>query len=232
MAVRKEDLESTYQLYRQTAEHDDLLNLVQAGERLVRHFTRIYTGGMAEDALQAGREGLLKAVRRFKPEKGVAFATYASHCIMGEIRHYLRKEASYYRPGSIKDLQSRVDRYVEQVIKERGEPPAIEEIADALNVKVAGVVEVMRAGLVSLDEVDVRKIQALRYESFKLPIEDKLVLQQALDRLSDVQRKVIYYLFFMDLTQTQAGKKLGLSQRAVSRVLHKSLQKMAEVLKL
>ena len=90
----------------------------------------------------------------------------------------------------------------------------------------------MRAGLVSLDEVDIKKIQSLRYESFKLPIEDKLLLQQALARLTDLQRKVIYYLFFLDLTQTQTGKKLGLSQRAVSRVLHKSLQKMAEVFKL
>ena len=151
---------------------------------------------------------------------------------MGEIRHYLRKEASYYRPGSIKDLQNRVDRYVEQVIKERGEPPELEEIAEALNVKVEGVVQAMRAGLVSLDEVDIKKIQSLRYESFKLPIEDKLLLQQALARLTDLQRKVIYYLFFLDLTQTQTGKKLGLSQRAVSRVLHKSLQKMAEVFKL
>ncbi|HZK24898.1 MAG TPA: sigma-70 family RNA polymerase sigma factor, partial [Oscillospiraceae bacterium] len=184
MAVRKENLESTYQLYRQSAEHDDLLNLVRAGERLVRHFSRIYTGGMAEDALQAGREGLLKAVRRFEPEKGVAFATYASHCIMGEIRHYLRKEASYYRPGSIKDLQNRVDRFVESVIKDRGQPPDLEEIAETLNVKVDGVVQAMRAGLVSLDEVEVKKIHSLRYESFRLPIEDKLVLQQALERLS------------------------------------------------
>ncbi|MGI6659111.1 MAG: sigma-70 family RNA polymerase sigma factor [Dethiobacteraceae bacterium] len=232
MAVRQEDLENTYQSYRQSAAQEDLLNLVQAGERLVRHFTRIYTGGLAEDALQSGREGLLKAIRRFDPDKQVAFATYASHCIMGEIRHYLRKEASYYRPGSIKDLQNRVDRYVEQVIKERGEPPELEEIAEALNVKVEGVVQAMRAGLVSLDEVDIKKIQSLRYESFKLPIEDKLLLQQALARLTDLQRKVIYYLFFLDLTQTQTGKKLGLSQRAVSRVLHKSLQKMAEVFKL
>ncbi|MCR3922781.1 MAG: sigma-70 family RNA polymerase sigma factor [Firmicutes bacterium] len=231
-AVRKDELEHTYAVYSQTEGYDDLEDVVRAGERLVRYFARVYTGGMNEDALQAGREGLVKAVRRFNADQGVAFVTYASHCIMGEIRHYLRKESSYYRPGSIKDLQSRVDKFVEAVLKEKGQPPALEEIAVALNVKQEGVVQAMRAGLVSLDAVDVKKIQALRYETFKLPIEDKLVLQQALDRLSDVQRKVVYYLFFMDLTQTEAGKKLGLSQRTVSRILHKSLQKMAEVLKL
>ena len=81
----------------------------------MRHFTRIYTGGLAEDALQSGREGLLKAIRRFDPDKQVAFATYAS-CIMGEIRHYYGR--LLLPAGVSKDLQNRVDRYVEQVIKE------------------------------------------------------------------------------------------------------------------
>ncbi|MDW7651436.1 MAG: sigma-70 family RNA polymerase sigma factor [Bacillota bacterium] len=231
MAVRKDDLERTYLEYREFGQEELLEDVVRAGRTLVCYFARLYTGGTEDDVMQAGMEGLLKAVQRFDPDKGVTFITYAGHCIMGEIRHFLRKESSYYKPGCIADLQSRVDRFVEEILKERGTPPAMDEIAAGLNVKEEGIAEVMRAGLVSLDEVDVAKIKTLKYETFKLPIEDKLLVEQALKSLNELQKRVIYLLFYKDLTQTQAAKKLGISQRKVSRILHKSLQEMRNKLK-
>ncbi|MBS3983925.1 MAG: sigma-70 family RNA polymerase sigma factor [Dethiobacter sp.] len=223
---QQRELEERYLRYRQSRSAEDLAEVAVAGRRLVSHFVRIYTGGNSEDALQAGMEGLLKSVRRYDPEIGAAFSTYAAHCVMGEIRHFVRKEASYYRPGCIKELQFKVDQYVEQVLKETEELPAIEEIAAALNVRKDGVVQAMRAGLVALDEVDLSKIRAEKHETFRLPIEDQLVLQQAFRKLNKLQQKVIFYLFYRDLTQVEAAEKLGISQRQVSRVLHKSLNEL------
>jgi RNA polymerase sigma-B factor len=232
MIARKHvDLDSAYLVYRMTGRDEDLERVVTTGRNLVCHFARIFTGGTSEDAVQAGMEGLMKAVVRFDPVTGASFGTYAAHCVMGEIRHYIRKESSYYRPGSIKDLQFKVDRFVEEVLKETGIVPAIQEIAAALNVKEEGVVQAMRAGLVSLEDVEVKKIRAERYEAFKLPIEDKILLQQAFKKLSDLQKRVIYYLFFRDLTQIQTAEKLGITQRKVSRVLHKSLKQMEKTFK-
>ncbi|HHX75638.1 MAG TPA: sigma-70 family RNA polymerase sigma factor [Firmicutes bacterium] len=231
MAQRKDNLDSLYARYSRSGSDHDLAGLIAAAERLVRYFARLYTGGTAEDVLQAGREGLMKAVRRFDAGRGVAFATYAAHCIMGEIRHHIRNEASYYRPGAIKDLQHKIDAYVEEVLKEKGKPPELAEIAESLNIKEEGIIEAMRAGLVSLEEVDLKQIQSLRYESFRLPIEDRIWLEEALSRLSKMQKKVVYLLYYKDLTQSQAGKMLGISQRSVSRILHKSLQKMAKMMK-
>ncbi|NLM46294.1 MAG: sigma-70 family RNA polymerase sigma factor [Firmicutes bacterium] len=231
MAVRRENLDSLYYRYSSSFSNDDLAELVAAADRLVRHFARLYTGGAAEDVMQAGREGLLKAVRRFDAGRGVAFSTYASHCIMGEIRHYIRREAAYYRPGVIKDLQHKIDAYVEAVVKEKGEPPGLAEIALCLNVKEEGIIETMRAGLVSLEEIDLKQIRSLSYESFRLPIEEKIWLEEAFSRLSRLQKKVVYLLFYRDLTQSQAGRLLGISQRHVSRILHKSLQQLAKILK-
>ncbi|MBT9136806.1 MAG: RNA polymerase sigma-B factor [Firmicutes bacterium] len=228
---QQQELEERYLRYRQSRSEEDLAEVAVAARRLVSHFVRIYTGGNSDDALQAGMEGLLKSVRRYDPEIGAAFSTYAAHCVMGEIRHFVRKEAAYYRPGCIRELQFRVDQYVEQVLKEREALPAIEEIAAALNVRKEGVLQAMRSGLVALDEVDLRKIRAVRYETFKLPIEDRILLQQAFKRLSELQRKVVYYLFYRDLTQVQAAEKLGISQRQVSRVLHKSLKEMEKELR-
>lgn len=221
-----QELEERYLCYRQSRSAEDLAEIVVVGRRLVSHFVRIYTGGNSDDALQAGMVGLLKSVRRYDPEIGAAFSTYAAHCVMGEIRHFVRKEASYYRPGCIQELQFRVDRYVEQVLKETEELPAIEEIAAALNVRKEGVLQAMRAGLVAFEEVDLSKIRAEKHETFKLPIEDRLVLQQAIEKLSRLQQKVIYYLFYRDLTQVEAAEKLGISQRQVSRVLHKSIKEI------
>ncbi len=223
---QQQELEERYLRYRQSRSEEDLAEVAVAARRLVSHFVRIYTGGNSDDALQAGMEGLLKAVRRYDPEIGAAFSTYAAHCVMGEIRHFLRKEAAYYRPGCIRELQFRVDQYVEQVLKEREALPAIEEIAAALNVRKEGVLQAMRAGLVAFEEVDASKIRSEKHETFRLPIEDRIVLQQAFRKLSRLQQKVIYYLFYRDLTQVEAAEKLGISQRQVSRVLHKSLKEM------
>ncbi len=206
-----------------------LQRVVRDGSRLVHHFANLYAlDRPKEDVLQAGFEGLIKSVKRYDPERGVAFATYASHCIMGEIRHYIRKEAAFYRPGWAADLQGRVDRFIEECLKQTGNVPAVSEIAAALNVREEGVIQAMRAGLVSLEDIDISKIHSLRYESFHLPIEDIIVLGQALEKLSALQRRVIGLLFYRDMTQNEVAEELGISQRKVSRILNKSLKIMAE----
>lgn len=208
-----------------------LSQLVEAGRKLVYHFASLYTPGHPRDDLcQAGFEGLLKAARSFDPSRGVAFSTYASHLILGEIRHFVRKETSYYRPGCIAELQGRVDAFIEETLKATGEAPSLEAIASALNVREEGVVQAMRAGRVSLEEVDLSKIHSQRYESFRLPIEDRIALEQALKRLGEVQRKVVFLLYYRDMTQAQVASELGISQRKVSRLLHKSLKQMLKTL--
>jgi RNA polymerase sigma-B factor len=226
-----DNIEAFFWAYRRSSSEDDLEQVVNAGRKLVYHFARLY-GSLGEDVLQVGMEGLLKAVSKFNPECGNAFVTYASHCIMGEIRHFIRKEASYYKPGSVADLQGRVERVIEEGMKVTGEPPALSEIAATLNVKEEGIVQAMRAGLVSLDELDVTKIKSLKYETFRLPIEDKIVLEQAINKLSELQKRVVYLLFYKDMTQNEAADELGISQRKVSRILHKSLQQLYKWMKL
>lgn len=224
------EIEEAYRRYRESHSEEDLEALVKAGRRLVCHFVRLFSRSMDEDLVQAGMEGLLKAVARFEDGRGAGFVTFAGHCIMGEIRHYIRKENAYYYPGCLKDLQNRVEKVVEEGLKTKGEPPGLDEIARALNVKQEGVVEAMRAGLVSLDEVHIKEIKNLKYESFRLPIEEKVVLEQAFNRLNELQKRVIDMLFFRDMTQVEAARALGINQRKVSRVLHKSLETMARMM--
>lgn len=224
-----ESLDAVFEGYLNSRSEEDLSRVADAGSRLVYHFANLYAPGRpTEDAVQAGFEGLLKAAARFDPGRGVTFTTYAGHCIMGEIRHHLRKEASFDRAGWVAELQGKVSRAVEDHLKQTGQAPSLSQIAEAVNVQEEGVLEAMRAGWVSLDEIDTAKIKHLRYESFKLPIEDKIALEQAMDKLSILQRRVIKLLFYSNLTQTEAAAELGLSQRKVSRLLRKSLSQLAE----
>lgn len=210
---------------------DSLEQIMEAGRGLVLHFARLYAGGCAkEDIIQAGYEGLIKAAGRFDPGRGVLFATYASHYIMGEMRHQLRREAAFDHPGWLSDMQSEVYQAMEEHLKNTGRPPRVEDIAREVNVKEDGVLQIMRAGRVSLDQLDLSRITHHRPQSFQLVIEDRIALQQALARLSLLQCQVIYNIFYRDLTQTQAAWEMGIGQRRVSRLLKRSLTLLSQEL--
>jgi len=225
------DLEEAVVAYRNDRSEENLKQVIMAGKPLVYHFANIYSGNRySEDLIQAGYEGLLKALKRFDPGRGVRFVTFASHYIMGEIRHQLRREASFDRPGWVADIQSRIYRVMDDLLQKTGEPPSLEEIAEAVNIRKEGVIQALQAGRVDLETLDLNQFKHLYYENFKLPIEDQIAVRQALKRLNDMQRRVLYLIFYRDLTQQQVAKKMGIGQRKVSRLMHRGLQSMAEYL--
>lgn len=220
-------LENMAQNYFSKGSEYELNELARAGEPLVRHFAALLAGGRPlDDYVQAGYEGFLKALKNYDKSFGSSFSTYAGHCIMGEIRHHIRREASYYKPVCIAELQKRADELVEHYFDEKGELPTLDYLSEELNVRKEGFEQAMRAGMVSLDEVDLSKISHVRYESFRFPIEDRITLEQAIKKLTDLQRKVIYMLFYRGMTQEEAAERLGLNQRKVSRILHGSLDSL------
>ena len=77
---------------------------------------------------------------------------------------------------------------------------------------------------------DSRLVHSLRRESFALPIEDRIALYDALDKLSAFQRRLVYLLFFKELTQTEVADELGMTQKKVSRESIKALGKLKQLL--
>ncbi|KAB2951311.1 sigma-70 family RNA polymerase sigma factor [Heliorestis acidaminivorans] len=228
---KQPDLDEAVEKYWRENNEEHLAQVVYAARNLIYHFAKLYgPEKVSEDLIQSGYEGLIKAMKRFDPMRGVKFSTYASHYIMGEIRHYIRKEASYCRPVWIAELQQRIDKVIEESVKTTGVAPTHREIAEQLNVREEGVVQALRAGWVSLDQIDTSQIRSMRYENFRLPIEDKIVLEDAVERLTDLQRRVIALLYYGDMTQTEAAQVLGISQRKVSRLLQQSLGSLSKVL--
>lgn len=226
-AEKNETLEKAVREFCETGSEEAKITVIKAGEALINYYAGLYSPGETdEDLRQVGYEGLLKALLRFDPDKGVMFSTFAVHCIIGEIRHELRDRGPFKIPEWLQTLQGRVLKITEELAQKNGYMPTLTEIAQKANVAEEGIVEAMQVGSVPLEEVDFTKLRSLRYENFKLPIEDVVTLKMSLNKMNSLQKKVITMIYFDGMTQEQVAKKLGLNQRKVSRILNSGLKQM------
>ena len=196
---------------------------------VVRKFLR---SGEREELIQVGYIGLLNAIERFDASKGYKFSTYASHCVEGEIRHFLRdKSETIRRPRWVRKLSSQVAGFLERFLQQNERLPTLTEISDALNIEESGVHAILRAKQpASLDEPEAGQttarrdtIKSARMVSFQLPLEDRISISQAFETLLDLEQKVVYLFFVQDFTQKEIANKLALSPRKVSRLMQKAL---------
>lgn len=242
------DVDSLFRAYRATREEQLHARLTYRFMPLVHQVARRYTrsGIPADDLHQIGYIGLMNAVAHFDPGRSVKFETYARHLIAGEIRHYLRDQGTTVRrPRWLYEMDHRISRAMTELTQHVGRPPTIEEIAHELGIAEDDVHEVLQAReslrFVSLDEeregddgapmAQHDRITATHLTGGPMPAEDRVLIGDAIGRLSGLQRKVIYYLFYLDLTQTEAARKLGISQKHVSRIMHAALRRLRETLR-
>ncbi len=202
-------------------------------------------GEPVDDLIQLGYVGLINAVNNFDLSRGTSFSTYATYMISGEIRHHLRSARIMRIPRWVNVLGRNIDKSVERLSKKLGRLPKVKEIAQDLNIAEEGVLEILKNrryhSISSLDDddrykqgdlkIDASKIQHINYRSFSLPVEDRIALYQAIDRLTGIEKQVVYFVFYKDLSQTEIGKKIKKSQRQVSRILQKALGNLRDDLK-
>ncbi len=220
---------SLIEAYRERGDRRAVEQILSMNVKILNHIVRRYASSSDEpyeDLLQVGYVGMMKAVNGYKLDSEAKFSSYAYAMIEGEIKHHLRDTALVKRPRWARSLHSRVSEATSRLTAELGRPPLIEEVAEEVNVTPEGVSELMKlfcdTDVLSLDagedeNIDVSAIKSLRYETFSLPVEDRILLDQALESLTELQRKVVYLLVSKDLCQTEIGKKLGLCQRKTSR---------------
>jgi len=201
------------------------------------------SGEPLEDLEQVGYIGLINAINLYNQNRGIKFITYATWLISGEIRHHIRDKHRVIKiPGWMIKLNKKIDEFVIFYKKENNKFPSLYEISEKFNLTEEGIKEVLKAReavqIVSLDQEqrkyssnsypNIEKIRSKNYETFKLPIEDIITLKTAFSKLKKLQRKVIYYIFEKDLTQTKTARKLGISQRQVSRIKDSALKELKE----
>jgi RNA polymerase sigma-B factor len=241
--VENEQLLSAYAETRSAATLDEL---VRRNQNLLHHILKrfAYASEPYEDLLQVANLGLIKAAQRYDPSRGVRFSTYATAIVDGELRHHLRDSLLVRQPRWVKKVYRQIQDKSNELMHKLGRPPEVAELSEALNINEDGILEVMnlyaRIQLHSHDEpftagqfsaeADPHLVHSLRQQSFVLPIEDRIALYGALDRLSGFQKRLIYLLFFRDLTQSEVAQELGLTQKKVSRESIKALGRLRETL--
>ncbi|MCJ7772660.1 MAG: hypothetical protein MUP22_05950 [Desulfobacterales bacterium] len=189
------DLEAAVQDYLKTGSLEAKQNVVTVGQAMVYYYAGIYSPGKLDETLRkAANDGFLRALKLYDPVYKVLFTTYATHCIISEIRQELRSRKIFSMPEWLKRLQNDVINATEELAQDNCSLPTLEVIAQKLNVAEKGITEVMQAGSVSMKEIDLKSIKSLRHETFKIPIEDVITLRKSMDRLSNIQKKVLYLI--------------------------------------
>jgi RNA polymerase sigma-B factor len=203
----------------------------------------INSGEPLEDLEQVGYIGLINAINLYNQNRGIKFITYATWLISGEIRHYIRDKHQVIKiPSWMMKVNRKIDEFIISYKKKNNRFPSLSEISEKFNLTEEGIKEILKARdavqIVSLDQEhrkyssdsypNIEKIRSKDYETFKLPMEDIITLKTAFTKLKKLQQKVIYYIFEKDLTQTKTARKLGISQRQVSRIKDSALKELKE----
>jgi RNA polymerase sigma factor, sigma-70 family len=184
-----------------------------------------------EELYAAGCVGLVKAVDRFEPERGLCFSTYAVPVILGEIRRLFRDGGSVKISRSLKELSVKAARVRDQ-LSANGEP-RISDIAQALGVTPEEAAEALCAGIppVSLDhggeDGEPLPVPSASGEDALI---DRLALRQCLSELSGEDREILMLRYFRRKTQCETAQILGMTQVMVSRRERKLLKELREQL--
>ncbi len=190
-------------------------------------------GEPMDDLEQVGAIGLINALERFDPERGINFLSYAVPTITGEVRRHFRDHTWSMRvPRQVKDLQAPIRTAVETLSGRLGRAPRPTEIAGTLGVAVEDVISALDAqnayaadsldALVGRTDIPLGDLLG-RADSGLMAAEHREELRRALDSLPDRERAIVILRFFGDRTQTQIAAEVGVSQMHVSRLLAQTL---------
>ena len=223
------------------AESDELMRRLKEGDSEARE--KFVVGNMrlvlslvkrfwaknanADDVFQAGCIGLLKAIDGFDPNLGVRFSTYGVPMILGEIKRYLRDGNSLRVSRSIRDTAYKVLKTRER-LEEEDKEATIEKIAEAMQVQQKEVVYALDAisDPVSLFDPVYNKsgdTLMLMDQIYDEKNNDEVwtehaALSEAMERLDERERKILFLRYFEGKTQTEISDEVGISQAQVSRL--------------
>jgi len=230
--------------YQRTGSRRDREALIERFLPLARSLARRYRRGPEplEDLEQVACLALLKAIDGFDPSRGLAFSSYAVPSITGALkRHYRDCGWSVRMPRDLQELALRVERFNEDALASTGTAPTPARIAEQAGVSVEAVIEARQAH------------QALRADSLDQPLRsgednagaslldtlgtrdaalqrafDRAVLDSLLETLDERDQTIVRLYYREELTQSEIGEQLGLSQMHVSRLLRRATAQLAD----
>ena len=189
------------------------------------------------DLFQIGCIGLMKAIMNFDPTYQVMFSTYAVPMILGEIKKYFRESGDMRISRSIKERYLQIMKFNEQFQQIYSKEAKVDDIAKALDLSEDEVIMALEANqyMISLDEPYQLKDGSSvrledRIESKQLDIIEYISLAKEIEKLNDLEKKILYYRYELSMNQQDIANILQISQVQVSRLEKKILLKLREML--
>lgn len=187
-----------------------------------------------DDLFQVGCIGLIKSIDNFDLSQEVRFSTYAVPMILGEIKRYLRDNQMIRVSRNTKDLAYRLFKAKEAYIHEYASEPTLEYLAEKCEVKVKDVVEALDAfqsvisifePVYSSDGDEMMLLDQIKDDHNEIEkLQNMMTLKKSLRNLSFKEKDILNKRYFLDLTQSEIAKELGISQAQVSRIEKQAIE--------
>ena len=240
--AERQRLRARFVEYSETRDRAIRDELIEAHLRLAEHLARRFAnrGVALDDLIQVAALGLVKAVERFEPDRGLEFSTFATPTIVGELKRHFRDKGWAVRvPRRVQELHVEVNTLVGELTQRLGRSPTISELARMAGTSEEEILEAMEAA------------QAYRSASIDAPVgdneegrglaaqlgdedtnmfaaENRLLITSLLTTLPRREQLMLRLRFYEGMTQSQIADRLGISQMHVSRLLTKSLALLRE----
>ncbi len=187
-----------------------------------------------DDIYQCACLGLMNAAKRFEPERGYRFSSYAVPSVMGEIRRLFRDKGNCIRvPRRMYEIFSKANKIRNEELVQTGTMPSYQELSETLGVKEEQLAQAMTWGenqnVRSLDQPlndeDLLLADCIGVEDNEfLMIENKDFIQRFIGTLPEREKQFIHYRFYDELTQAKISQLMHTSQMNISRLEKKVLE--------
>lgn len=200
-----------------------------------------YTSEPMDDLIQVGSLALLRALDRYDAAAGSSFKAYAVPTIVGELRRHFRDTGwAVHVPRSLQERSKAVTDATAALASILGRSPSIAEVASRLGLSTEDVIEGHEARFAyRVDSLDAPADESEEHSAPRTVVaedegygtaEDAAMLASAIKILPERERMILHLRFGLDLSQSEIGERMGISQMHVSRLLRRALDRMGTVL--
>lgn len=216
-------------------------DLINGNLKLVLSILKKFNGRVdnMDDLFQVGCIGLVKAIDNFSLEFNTKLSTYAVPMIIGEIKRYLRDNCSIRISRGIKDIAYKALKVKEELISKIGREPTIDMIAKKLQlpvIDVANALDSMKDTISMFEPIyndggdTIYLMDQLEDKKNKYDEETKISLKEALKKLKEKEKHIIYERYIIGKTQLELAEEIGISQAQISRLEKSGLENIKKMI--
>jgi RNA polymerase sporulation-specific sigma factor len=199
------------------------INIIEQNIGLVKSCVSkfLFKNSDYDDIFQAGCLGLTRAAKKFNPEFGTKFSSYAVPFILGEIKNFFSNNNKIKLSRNNQKIYKIINTEREEFCIKNHREPTLNELSEKLNIPAENILEALEShqNIISIEENDLtcEKKSNIFEESHEKYVNTKIDIRNAINKLNNIDKKIINMRFFESKTQSDSAKILGMTQVQISR---------------